>query len=229
MTKNIVFTILLAFSFYSFAQVTKPSEDSVLLKVKVKDYNNKLRVNDAIVFYAKNAAKSFEYITNTKGEFEALLPEGDTYEVKILGLGNYSEYKSFEIPKEPGAFEMALDIKYEPAISVELKNINFLSGKAELSKTSFKELDDLAHLLKIKKTMCIEVIGHTDNVGNAAKNAQLSKLRAEEIKKYLLAKSKISNIRITTKGMGSSSPIADNTTEEGRAANRRTEIKITKE
>ena len=71
----------------------------------------------------------------------------------------------------------------------------------------------------------IELGGHTDNVGNCKKNLVLSQARANTVRAYLLMKG-IDPTRVTAKGYGLTVPIASNKTAEGRAQNRRTEVKI---
>ena len=66
--------------------------------------------------------------------------------------------------------------------------------------------------------------GHTDNVGGAKFNLELSRKRAEAVKRWLVDKAGISEVRLATVGYGLSRPIADNSTEEGRAKNRRVEL-----
>jgi outer membrane protein OmpA-like peptidoglycan-associated protein len=71
----------------------------------------------------------------------------------------------------------------------------------------------------------IEVQAHSDNSGDAAYNQYLSEERANSVRDYLIAKG-IAPDRIEAKGYGESQPIADNDTREGRAANRRVELKV---
>ncbi|NDF97775.1 MAG: OmpA family protein, partial [Chitinophagia bacterium] len=86
--------------------------------------------------------------------------------------------------------------------------------------------DKLAGLLQENPTIKIEIGGHTDNVGKAVDNLTLSDQRAKAVVDYLLAK-KIDPARLSAKGYGITQPVADNNTPEGRALNRRTEMKIT--
>ena len=76
-------------------------------------------------------------------------------------------------------------------------------------------------------TIHIEISGHTDNSGNEANNLRLSGARAKSVADYLIGKG-INKERIKIKGYGSSQPIAENKSEEGRAKNRRVEFKILK-
>jgi len=74
----------------------------------------------------------------------------------------------------------------------------------------------------------VEIGGHTDSVGSEKGNQKISEKRALSAKKYLQDKFNISGDRMITKGYGSSKPIADNKTSEGRAKNRRVEIQVIK-
>ena len=73
--------------------------------------------------------------------------------------------------------------------------------------------------------MKIEISGHTDNVGDANFNLKLSENRASAVYNYLLEQ-KIAPERLTFKGYGQTQPIADNSTEEGKSLNRRTEFMV---
>jgi len=87
------------------------------------------------------------------------------------------------------------------------------------------ELNRLVELLRVNPLVRIEVGGHTDNVGSDSYNQQLSEKRASSVAQYLIGKG-IDVGRITWKGYGEQQPMSSNETEEGRAENRRTEIRI---
>ncbi len=85
-------------------------------------------------------------------------------------------------------------------------------------------LDKIAERVK-KSGESIQLTGHTDNIGSDETNIALGKKRADTVKSYLISKGVPSNkIKVTSKGK--SEPIADNSTEEGRAKNRRTELQV---
>jgi len=109
--------------------------------------------------------------------------------------------------------------------TIILQNINFETDKSELLSNSFNELDKLYNLLKSNSSVKIEVSGHTDNAGTENHNKQLSEARAKAVVDYLIEKG-IKKERLSYKGYGSSKPIADNNTDEGKAKNRRVEFKI---
>lgn len=108
---------------------------------------------------------------------------------------------------------------------VSLKNVNFKSGSADLTKESFSILDDAVIVLTANSQVKIEIQGFTDDKGKADANLSLSKERAESVKDYLVMKG-IDESRILTKGFGETMNIADNETEEHRAKNRRIEFII---
>lgn len=109
--------------------------------------------------------------------------------------------------------------------SIVAENILFTVGKATLRAESYPELKRLARLLKENPSVKIEVSGHTDNTGSASLNKKLSKARALSVKRYLESQD-INPDRIEYEGYGFDQPIAPNTTVEGRAQNRRVEIKV---
>jgi outer membrane protein OmpA-like peptidoglycan-associated protein len=106
-----------------------------------------------------------------------------------------------------------------------LKNILYEKKSADISQSSFTELNELAKLMKENPGIKIEIAGHTDNVGQKNDNLVLSQKRAESVSRYLISQG-ISSERLSTKGYGDSRPIASNETEQGKSLNRRTEINV---
>ena len=101
--------------------------------------------------------------------------------------------------------------------------VNFDTGKATIRPDSAKTLDDAAAALKTVPAMKVEVGGHTDNVGTPEANQKLSQERAQAVMAALVQRG-IKADRMTAKGYGQTTPIADNRTEEGRGKNRRVEL-----
>lgn len=110
-------------------------------------------------------------------------------------------------------------------IKKALSNLEFETGSAVIKETSFTYLDGLASLLKKHPEWSVKLAGHTDNVGNAAKNLQLSKDRAASVKKYMTDKG-ADGANIESEGYGSTKPIASNNTAAGKAKNRRVEVEL---
>jgi OOP family OmpA-OmpF porin len=98
--------------------------------------------------------------------------------------------------------------------------VQFDTASATIKPESYPELDTFVEFFHEVPSAKGELQGHTDNVGKDAYNNKLSQRRADSVKAYVVSKG-IDAARISTKGYGESQPIADNTTVEGRAANRR--------
>jgi hypothetical protein len=88
-------------------------------------------------------------------------------------------------------------------------------------------LGDFVAYLKDHPGMLVEIRGHTDDIGDAAKNKALSAERAYEVLNFLVSAG-VNSKQLTYQGFGEEKPVADNTTDEGRAQNRRTEFFIKK-
>ncbi|MBK7265273.1 MAG: OmpA family protein [Ignavibacteriales bacterium] len=106
-----------------------------------------------------------------------------------------------------------------------LYGVNFDFAKADLRPESYPILNHASQILLANPGMRIEVGGHTDAVGNDASNISLSEKRAQAVMNFLIEKG-VDSSRLTARGYGSSSPVADNGTAEGRAMNRRVEFKV---
>ena len=106
-----------------------------------------------------------------------------------------------------------------------LQGVQFESGKDVIKKTSFSILDQVVKVMKENPTYNLEINGHTDNQGDAAKNLILSQKRSEAVKAYLVSKG-VGAERLTAKGFGETVPVADNATAAGKARNRRVEFKV---
>ncbi len=109
--------------------------------------------------------------------------------------------------------------------SIVLPNVFFATDSFKLKSNSFAELEKVVRFMTVNSKIKIEISGHTDNKGNENHNKVLSEKRAKAIFDYLVAKG-ITSSRMTYAGYASTKPIANNDSEEGRALNRRTEIKI---
>jgi len=113
----------------------------------------------------------------------------------------------------------------ETGKSFVIKNIFFENDEWDLLPASFTSLDSLYDLLKTGNFKKIEISGHTSSTGSKERNIFLSKNRAEAVKEYLVDKG-LEEGMFECKGYGPAKPIADNSTVEGQAENRRVEFKI---
>lgn len=225
--RNLLFSlVLMAIAQIGNAQdmPLQATEEQALIQISVRTMDDVPRVKDVILLEGKQTGKVFRGISNEEGRFSILLPEGDSYLIKIQGLGEETEYSELEIPVTAGKLSGSIVVKYEPARSFRLDDVHFDTGKSTLRSESFASLDDIAELLNIKDNLRVEIAGHTDNVGSDASNLALSQARAEAVVKYLIAKG-VPAHRLQAKGYGATQPIADNNSEEGRQLNRRTEAR----
>ena len=108
---------------------------------------------------------------------------------------------------------------------VQLQDITFETGKADLKPDSNEELDRLVGLLEGNQTIKVEISAHTDDVGNDDSNLKLSEKRAKTVVDYLVSKN-IKADRMIAKGYGETQPLVANDTDENKAKNRRVQFKI---
>jgi len=106
-----------------------------------------------------------------------------------------------------------------------LEKVYFATGKAKILKKSNELLEQVAGVIKSKPDMKVRVEGHTDDVGKDAKNMKLSQKRADSVKDFLI-KEGVLEAALVAEGKGETTPIADNSTKEGKAQNRRVEFHI---
>ena len=123
--------------------------------------------------------------------------------------------------------QLSVNQAEQKIIDDALKNriIEFESGSAILTDAGNKILDEMVVALTKVGAKKVKIIGHTDSSGDANKNTVLSQERATAVQNYLVSKS-ISVDRLSTAGKGSSQPVADNSTTEGRKKNRRIEFEV---
>ncbi len=167
--------------------------------------------------------------TDETGNFLTTLPVGNDYAFNVNRKGYlfYSENYNLNDRSIDSIFTANIPLQpIEAGAAIVLKNIFFDSKKTELSPESTVELNKVIQLLKDNPQLKILITGHTDNIGKAADNELLSNGRAESVIRYILASKLFSKDRLQSKGMGANQPIADNSTEQGRAANRRTEMTV---
>ncbi|MBE2287314.1 MAG: PD40 domain-containing protein [Prosthecobacter sp.] len=162
------------------------------------------------------------------GSFLVSLPPNRRYALNVSKEGYLFFSESFDLSQSDSLKPQSIDIPLQPIEvggSVVLRNVYFDTDKFDLLPDSKAELNKLVALLSANPSMKIEIGGHTDNVGSKVHNQKLSENRAKAVYDYLLSKGIVA-ARLTYKGYGDNTPIADNATEAGRAQNRRTEFKV---
>lgn len=166
--------------------------------------------------------------TDETGNYLVTLPIGKNYAFNVNRKGYLFFSENFSLSEKAPDSTYHIDIPLQPLeanASIVLKNIFFDVNRYDLKPESTSELDKLFVLLRDNPTLKIQISGHTDNVGKAEDNLVLSNNRAQAVVKYLVTKG-IAQPRLTFKGYGATQPVADNATEEGKAQNRRTEMKV---
>jgi outer membrane protein OmpA-like peptidoglycan-associated protein len=166
--------------------------------------------------------------TDEDGNYLVTLPVGKDYafNVKRKGYLFYSENYNISEATTDSVFEANIPLQpIEANAHIILKNVFFDTKKTELKPASVTELDNVVRLMNENPNIKILISGFTDNVGKPADNLILSKGRAVAVVNYLISKG-VKNERLSFKGNGEASPIAENSSEGGRALNRRTELSI---
>jgi outer membrane protein OmpA-like peptidoglycan-associated protein len=141
-------------------------------------------------------------------------------------------------PTEAGTFEnsgcpnldpslVILNEEEKKVLNEAFSNLEFETGTSKISEKSTSSLSELANLFIANPIYKLEINGHTDNSGNAAKNQKLSQSRAEAVKSFLVNNG-VESSRLKATGFGSKMPIASNLTPEGKQKNRRVEFRIAK-
>lgn len=229
-----LFFLLASFcSTVAFAQAPQVQNATIAkdaqVDVTVTDFKDNALPHEIMIFKSRRNTREYQGLTDDNGKFSVRLPAGDKYEIYILGFKDSTSYEMMDIPEPaPNASykqPFVLSFQFSPAKTFILEGCNFETGKAMLEPESFAVLDELVVFMNRKMDEVIEIGGHTDNVGSAASNIKLSMERATTVMDYLLAKG-IGPERLTAKGYGMTQPIESNTSDEGRASNRRTEVKM---
>ena len=197
--------------------------------VTISDFKKNTLAHEIVVFRSQLTQKEYQGLSQEDGKFSLRLPAGDKYDIFILGFKDSVSNITLDIPalgpNQSYKTAQKVDLFHQPAKTFVLDDVNFETGKAELKIESHAVLDELVAYLNRKEDERIEIGGHTDNVGKPAANILLSMERAKSVMAYVVSKG-VDPARLTAKGYGSSVPVASNATSEGKAINRRTEVKI---
>jgi OmpA-OmpF porin, OOP family len=222
-------SLLLFFPLFSINAQDSTGVEFATVSVIISDSKGKPRKAETVLFVSEGNGNIFSGRSDGQGKFSIKLPAGARYSIHVIAIVDSSKQGFISIPRLlPGQFfsePFKVTIKFDPARSYTLDNVEFKFGKATLQAISFPELNELTEYLNDHPSVRIEIAGHTDNIGSNADNLKLSLQRAASIRSWLI-KNGISANRIIAKGYGSNEPVADNTTEEGRKKNRRTEVRI---
>lgn len=226
--KYLILALIALSSVSLFAQEPVPAANEALLNVVVSDFHGNPEKGHIIIFEGTQSGQTYTGVSGSDGRFSIIIPKGDVYQVKYREFTSEADYAEIEIPAVAGQIVMDVTIQIELPQTYILDNVFFDTGKSTLKPSSYDALNALLEVMQLKETLIIEIAGHTDNVGGEELNLRLSKERANAVRNYLIQRGVADN-RVQAKGYGYTRPIADNDTEQGRAKNRRTEVRVLSE
>jgi outer membrane protein OmpA-like peptidoglycan-associated protein len=187
-----------------------------------------------------NTITHFTVVVNTT-RLRVFIDNEKAIDLPSLLSNNFGNYIQFYLkgtdPKEQHIVAIAnvkITEEGEDIRSMLLKGgfsttkILFDSGSDILKKESYEFLDQMAKVLQEDTSIRLNIIGHTDSDGDAVKNMTLSKSRAAAVMNYFIDSNKLDKSRFIYQGRGENEPVADNTTNEGKAQNRRVEFQTLK-
>jgi peptidoglycan-associated lipoprotein len=195
--------------------VTAPGcVSSKLFKKNVEDTDNRMAA-------VENAVEGNEKKINTLEKDTSKKIDVVTQQAKNAeSVGN-------EAMQRAAKAEKAAQGKLLWSVTLSNDDVKFSFGQAKLSTEAAAVLDDLVAKVKAYgKALYIEVEGHTDNVGDEQYNLALSEDRAMAVRNYLSQNGGIPLHAMSTIALGESKPVADNSSKDGRAANRRVVIRV---
>jgi len=216
--------------FFELPENLRP-EKVIYVKGEVRDKHDKRPLNslvDVVDLNTGNVVHSAETFV-TDGKFLISLPAGKSFAFNVSRPGYLLYSENFTVDTTQSAstvYNIALE-KIQLGSEVVLKNIFYQTNAFTLEERSAAELEKLARFLSKNPTMVIEIQGHTDNVGSKNYNKDLSQNRAKTVYEALLQLGVQAN-QLVYQGYGDGQAVADNSTEIGRATNRRTQFKVLK-
>ncbi|UXX81205.1 OmpA family protein [Reichenbachiella carrageenanivorans] len=206
------------------------SNKSSYLKGTVTDADTGAPLRANIKMYKLDNEEYYSELTSDQktGDYTIVLSESNEYGLYISCSGYLFQDFSFAF-NDVNAFDSnLLDIQMEPvkvgAITV-LGNIFYDFNEFTLQRKSISELKEVYDFLKENPNVKVEISGHTDNIGSAAYNMELSTKRAKAVYDFLIFK-RIRSEQISYKGYGQDEPVAPNDNLENQSKNRRIEFKI---
>ncbi len=162
------------------------------------------------------------------GDYSFMWPAKKAFTMQVLKDGYICRVEKFDYTSERNFKTIQRNLLIIPIQlnkQYQIPNINFDQSKAELSPSSYEELDKIVKILKDNTSFKILLEGHTDNQGDWNENMKLSLERVENVKIYIVSKG-ISPNRVRVKGWGGTKPMASNMSEERRKLNRRVEFTL---
>lgn len=209
------------------------------LQAKVIDAVSKQPIQATVRITRHNTPKQSTINTVSdaaNGQFLVVLPIGQNYALQVEKKDYMLHSQQFVLDETKlidQPYTMTIELMPLPSnnqspktgTTFTMQNILFETNSAILKPESETELGIIVKLMKEHHAIKLDILGHTDNVGNEKENQLLSEQRAIAVKNYLTQQG-VSQNRLSAKGFGESKPISDNATPQGRANNRRTEFVV---
>lgn len=222
------------FDIYTATLEEEMIDPTVTLQGIVSDSDNGKPLESEIIVELFEGKKVIPFsITSDKesGKYSITLPKGSRYSITAEKEGYLFFSRELNLNNIEEAQTITEEIQLHPLKAGEkvvFKTIYFVPDSAQLLPESFPALQRLLELMQNNSELRIRIEGHVADVGVSQKEAmKLSLQRAEAVRKYLIRKD-IGPERLEIMGLGGTVPIGDNSIEEGRKLNRRTEIEIIK-
>ena len=227
---KIILIVLIISVGVSYAQSSDTS--FVVFNGKVIDADTKEPVTANVSFESMPYGSDIGNIISNAadGTFNFYMRKDQKYSLRVKAEGFFAFVEIYDVNESSNNGMIAREIELAPGgvgHLITLEHLIFEQGKADITEESFDELDKLVIMLQETPTMEIQLEGHTDFRGPATANMNLSQMRVDATKSYLVSKGSDSN-RITTKAFGGTQPITRENTTEARAKNRRVVVRITK-
>lgn len=206
-----------------------PKSLSTYLQGIVYDATTKEPIKASLELKLLNNEKTESKVTSDAktGKYLIVLNQDEEYALYISKPGYLFQSLTFDM-HNAGIDGKTLDIFLERVahgINITLSNIFFNSNEYILQEKSSVELEKIKQFMLLNPQVQVEISGHTDDIGSAQYNLDLSQKRAEAVTSYLIQEG-ISKERLKAIGYGEQKPIAENSTEKGRSENRRIEFEI---
>lgn len=221
--KKLILSFLLSFiTFVGYSQ----KADSLTIYLSVCNPDSIPEIGAKVVL--EFPEKKIESIMDDNGKAEFTLPADQVFDVVVYQYDTVFNCGRQSIPIIYNKATIQIILEKIPEFDQTMSlDVHYASGSAVIQEESYPTLMKMVILLSEDTSTFIEIAAHTDSVGDDRSNQILSQKRAKSVVDYLISKG-INPERLTAKGYGEKQPVAPNDTEEGRAKNRRTEVRIIK-
>ncbi|MBS1912415.1 MAG: OmpA family protein [Bacteroidetes bacterium] len=215
------------FDIYRVAPVPTLTDPMTVVRGIVRNHNGVIIPATIDVHDLASAQQTGSFNCDPEtGEYAIVLPRGHNYALTAHAPGYLFNSQQVLVSADlEHSNEERVDFTLSPINGTVRLLVFFAPDQSNLQKESRTDLDHVVRFLLVNPTLNVEIAGHTDNSGDANAAVALSRDRAQAVKSYLVA-NRVPADRITVKGYGAAQPIADNTTEGGRAMNRRVELRV---